>query len=317
MAIGPLALPIASGVFQMAGSLFGASRQRHAQKAAAAHAHILRQQQLANQAAQASYKHTFSDAMLDIENQRTQEVFDIKLGLYDDQIEINKSAANSASSAEQFKLNEQMEQAALNRNRMFKELIAVQGAQAARGGTASRSRDRADLINSLGEFGREQQEFNKTIYSARSAHNQRMAAIAGQHANADYTAWSRIAIAPALKLPGQGLGPESINVVGAAPVDTSIGFGDIMSGASAGLQTGISLAAISDYELKENIEHVGKSSSGIHIYEFSYIGENTRYRGAMAQDVIVKVPEAVSEMDNGYLGVNYDLIDVQMEKVKS
>ena len=61
-----------------------------AQKAQAAHAHILRQQQLANQAAQASYKHTFSDAMLDIENQRTQEVFDIKLGLYDDQIEINK-----------------------------------------------------------------------------------------------------------------------------------------------------------------------------------------------------------------------------------
>tara|TARA_R100000458_G_scaffold57834_1_gene64690 strand:- start:895 stop:1632 length:738 start_codon:yes stop_codon:yes gene_type:complete len=244
MAIGPLALPIAAGVFQAAGSIFGASRQRHAQKVQAAHAHILRQQQLANQAAQASYKHTFSDAMLDIENQRTQEVFDIKLGLYEDQIEINKNAANSASSAEQFRLNEQMEQAALNRNRMFKELMKVQGAQAARGGTYSKSRERADLINSLGEFGREQQEFNKTIYSARSAHNQRMAAIAGQHENADYTAWSRIAIAPALKLPGQGLGPQAINVVGAAPVDTSIGFGDVMTGLGAGLTTGIQLGSL-------------------------------------------------------------------------
>ena len=35
----------------------------------------------------------------------------------------------------------------------------------------------------------------------------------------------------------------------------------------------------------------------------------------MAQDVMVKVPEAVSEMDNGYLGVNYDLLDVKMEEV--
>jgi len=305
------------GIAQGVSSLFGMSSKRHAAKAEAARQHALMQQQAANAAAKQAYGQKYDEIMTDVYNERTIEEFDIKLANYEEQLVINRDAAHGSSSAEQFKLNEQMEQAALNRNRMFKELIAVQGAQAARGGTASRSRDRADLINSLGEFGREQQEFNKTIYSARSAHNQRMAAIVGQHENADYTAWSRIAIAPALKLPGQGLGPESINVVGAAPVDTSIGFGDIMSGASAGLQTGISLAAISDYELKENIEHVGKSSSGIHIYEFSYIGENTRYRGAMAQDVIVKVPEAVSEMDNGYLGVNYDLIDVQMEKVKS
>ena len=35
----------------------------------------------------------------------------------------------------------------------------------------------------------------------------------------------------------------------------------------------------------------------------------------MAQEVMTQVPEAVSEMDNGYLSINYDLLDVNMEKV--
>ena len=217
------------------GSLFGSSSKKHAAKVQAAQAHILRQQQMANQAAQTAYKHTFDDAMIDIENQRTMEIFDIKLDNYEQQTEINKNAANSAFSAEQFKFNEQMEQAALNRNRMYKELLKVQGAQAAKGGTYSKSRERADLINSLGNYGVEQAEFDKTLYSARSAHNQRVGAISAQHANADYTAWTQIAIAPQLKLPGQGPGPALTNSVGQMPVSTGIGFGDVLGAASAGI----------------------------------------------------------------------------------
>ena len=216
-------------------SLFGASSKKHAAKMQAAQAHILRQQQMANQAAQTAYKHTFDDAMIDIENERTMEIFDIKLDNYEEQIEINKNAANSAYSAEQFKFNEQMEQAALNRNRMYKQLMQVQGAQAAKGGTASRSRERAELINSLGNYGVEQAEFDKTLYSAKSAHNQRIGAISAQHENADYTAWTQIAIAPQLKLPGQGPGPALINSVGQMPVSTGIGFGDIAGAVSAGM----------------------------------------------------------------------------------
>ena len=219
------------------GSLFGSSSKKHAAKVQAAQAHILRQQQMANQAAQTAYKHTFDDAMIDIENQRTMEIFDIKLDNYEQQTEINKNAANSAFSAEQFKFNEQMEQAALNRNRMYKELLKVQGAQAAKGGTYSKSRERADLINSLGNYGVEQAEFDKTLYSAKSAHNQRIGAISAQHENADYTAWTQIAIAPRLKLPGQGAGPALINSVGQMPVSTGIGFGDVLGAASAGIGT--------------------------------------------------------------------------------
>ena len=224
------------------GSLFGSSSKKHAAKMQAAQAHILRQQQAANQAAQTAYKHTFDDAMIDIENERTMEIFDIKLDNYEEQIEINKNAANSAFSAEQFKFNEQMEQAKLNRNRMYKQLLQVQGAQAAKGGTASRSRERAELINSLGQYGQDQAEFDKTLYSAKSAHNQRIGAISAQHENADYTAWTQIAIAPQLKLPGQGPGPALINTVGQMPVKTGIGFGDILGAASAGM-SGLGMGA--------------------------------------------------------------------------
>ena len=71
-----------------------------------------------------------------------------------------------------------------------------------------------------------------------------MATISGQHANANYSAWTQIAIAPALKLPGQGAGPTTRNAVGPARINTQIGFGDIMGALSGGLQTGINVDMI-------------------------------------------------------------------------
>ena len=227
------------GGASLLGNLFGASSKKKAAKRQAEHQYRLQQQQIANQAAQQAYAHEFSSIMLNLENERIQEVFDVKLDLYDDQLQINRDAAHSAYSSEQFRLNELMQQAALNRNRMFKEVLKVQGAQAARGDVGNRSRARADLINSLGEFGRDQAEFDKTIYSAKWAHNQRMSGIAGQHANANYSAWTKIAISPTLKLPGQGAGPQLINEVGPLKVKTGIGFGDVFSSLSGAITTGL------------------------------------------------------------------------------
>ena len=241
MAIGALALPIAAGVLQFAGGLFGASSKRKAQKREAERQFALQQQQIANQVSQQAYTHEFSSIMLDLENKRIQEVFDVKLDLYDDQLQINRDAAHSAYSAEQFKQIEQMQQASLNRNKMYKEVLRVQGAQAARGESGNRSRARADLINSLGEFGRDQAEFDKTIYSAKWAHDTRMSGIAGQHADANYSAWTKIAISPRLKLPGQGEGPQRINQVGPAQVKTGIGFGDVLGAAASGIQFGMGI----------------------------------------------------------------------------
>jgi hypothetical protein len=74
------------------------------------------------------------------------------------------------------------------------------------------------------------------------------------------------------------------------------------------------LTGASDIELKENIELVGKSPSGINIYEFNYKDEaygEGRYVGVIAQEV----PEASVEMSNGYLAVDYSKIDVDFIRV--
>ena len=97
-------------------------------------------------------------------------------------------------------------------------------------------------------------------------------------------------------------------------------FMDALQIGSTVIQTGMSVAspyiiAASDRSLKENIKKLGDSPSGIGIYKFNYIGNAKKYIGAMADDVMKVVPEAVSTMANGFLGVNYNLIDVQFKEV--
>ena len=72
--------------------------------------------------------------------------------------------------------------------------------------------------------------------------------------------------------------------------------------------------ALSDRRLKENIKQIGTSPQGYKIYEFNYKGGKTRFRGAMAQDVIKKNPMAVG-IDQNHLTVDYSKIDVNMEVV--
>ena len=48
----------------------------------------------------------------------------------------------------------------------------------------------------------------------------------------------------------------------------------------------------SDIKMKENVKQVGTSPDGYKVYEFNYKDDFTRYRGAMAQDVVKKNPMA-------------------------
>ena len=108
-----------------------------------------------------------------------------------------------------------------------------------------------------------------------------------------------------------------------SPTDRLTG-GLQLAGSIVGLATGVQGFAaqawpgfkISDKNLKENIEQVGVSPQGYKVYEFNYKDDltNTRYRGAMAQDVVKKNPMAVGIQDN-YLTVDYSQIDVDMEVV--
>ena len=102
------------------------------------------------------------------------------------------------------------------------------------------------------------------------------------------------------------------------PVYQNVGaaaFMDALSIGSSIASIALPFAVPSDRRLKENIQKIGESISGLGIYKFNYIGKAKQYIGAMADEVIKVVPEAVSTMSNGYLGVNYNLIDVTFKEV--
>jgi len=85
----------------------------------------------------------------------------------------------------------------------------------------------------------------------------------------------------------------------------------------------------SDRRLKDNIKQVGRSPSGIPIYTFKYradmaaflrvrdgVDTNSVYIGAMAQDLLDIVPEAVkTNPKTGYYDVDYSKIDIDFRKV--
>lgn len=85
-----------------------------------------------------------------------------------------------------------------------------------------------------------------------------------------------------------------------------------MVGTAGGLAA---VAKFSDIRLKENIVAVGRYKNGLTMYEFNYIGNETRYRGVMAQEVMLDFPEAVITLADGMYAVDYDKLGIAMEKV--
>tara|TARA_R100000655_G_scaffold21101_1_gene43316 strand:+ start:8683 stop:9606 length:924 start_codon:yes stop_codon:yes gene_type:complete len=96
-----------------------------------------------------------------------------------------------------------------------------------------------------------------------------------------------------------------------------------LSGASAGMSwnTGMTNAGYtwgkggysktpSSKLLKENIFKLGTSKEGHNVYKFNYKGNPTNYIGVIAEEVQRIKPQAVSRLSNGFLGVDYNLIDV-------
>jgi hypothetical protein len=78
-----------------------------------------------------------------------------------------------------------------------------------------------------------------------------------------------------------------------------------------GQVAGAALAFQSDIRLKDDINLIGKSPSGINIYTFRYKGEDKKYQGVMAH----QVPEASFVDDKGYLMVDYNKLDVEFKEV--
>jgi len=83
--------------------------------------------------------------------------------------------------------------------------------------------------------------------------------------------------------------------------------GSSMFGQVAGALTAIQ----SDIRLKEDINLIGKSPSGINIYNFKYKGDDKTYQGVMAH----QVPQASIANEFGYLMVDYSKLDVEFKEV--
>ena len=87
-------------------------------------------------------------------------------------------------------------------------------------------------------------------------------------------------------------------------------------------QLGImAISTFSDRDLKKNIKKIGKSKSGINIYEFEYKDPSTYgagvYQGVIADDLPKEIyDKAVRIDDNKNEIVNYSKLDVEFKKIK-
>lgn len=76
----------------------------------------------------------------------------------------------------------------------------------------------------------------------------------------------------------------------------------------------LAIMAASDKRLKKNIVKLKVTDSGIPVYKFSYIGDDSTYEGVMAQDLLsIGRNDAVTTMDNGYYAVLYNRIDADFK----
>ena len=115
-------------------------------------------------------------------------------------------------------------------------------------------------------------------------------------------------------------GMQTNNYNNAMQNDSS-GMGSVLGMAKMGMDIysgGVSskLWGGSDRRLKENIELVGKDHrTGLNLYEFNYIDDDTRWRGVMADEVESINPDAVAYDDLGFASVNYGALGLEMVEV--
>lgn len=151
------------------------------------------------QAAEAAYNSTFQNLMIDGSNRMRRDIFSRQIDQYKTQQGFNADAANRAYSAEQRRLNEVFTQSAFQQQGMLESLMKVQGENNAteRYGNSAR---RANLVESLGAFGRQQAVMAESLASARSQSSQNLAEISRQRLGSEYGNWQQIAIPPMMEV---------------------------------------------------------------------------------------------------------------------
>ena len=190
-----MAFFLAAGI-GAASSLWSSYQSNKAANRQAQYQNAADQRAFANQAAQTAYASEIEKLQINDYNQKTVEDYGTMIENYKLQTVLNRTAAGGAFAAEQWKLNEQFAKVAFTRNELGNELTAMLGEQAAKGTgrSFSKSADRANLLNSVAEWGKSNYMLNKTLTSARTQAKYKFGAIAGKHYTADLNAYSKIQI---------------------------------------------------------------------------------------------------------------------------
>ena len=216
----------------------------------------------------------------------------------------NLGLANVYSEIQE-KHNELIDQAMEQSQEDWKTFLAEnQGDKMKVAGQIGRSADRISSID-LGQYLKKGNDLATQLTDAGNELSKKGAQAAAQTKQQQLQSFAQIAF---IKNP---------DIAPPKPVFQNVGYAAMMDALSIAGSVGSIVAGVkaSDRRLKENIQKIGESISGLGIYTFNYIGKVKKYIGTMSDDVKKLLPEAVVIMDNGYEGVRYDLIDVQFKEI--
>ncbi len=76
-----------------------------------------------------------------------------------------------------------------------------------------------------------------------------------------------------------------------------------------------STTTLSDIRLKEDIRRVGTNRLGLGVYQYRYKGFEGIYEGVMAQEVEIMHPGAIRALPEGYKGVDYVKLGLELRRV--
>ena len=155
-------------------------------------------QQQNEAAGQAAYNTAFQNAMTETANRRTEQTFGRQLGMVQEQYGYNRDAANRAYAAEQIRLNELFAQAAFQQQGALQNLVETRGANNATE-RYGKSAARANLVGTLGQFGRNQAVLAESLASAQAQSNRNLDQTSRDLFNQNLNAWQQVAIAPTLQ----------------------------------------------------------------------------------------------------------------------
>jgi hypothetical protein len=149
-------------------------------------------------AGQAAYNTAFQNAMTETANRRTEQNFGRQLGMVQEQFGYNRDAANRAYATEQIRLNELFAQAAFQQQGALQNLVETRGANNATE-RYGKSAARANLVGTLGQFGRNQAIQAESLASAQAQSARNLDQISRDSFSQNLNAWQQVAIAPTLQ----------------------------------------------------------------------------------------------------------------------